>query len=488
MSIMTAEALDRIIVAINLGTSHISGIMATKQGGQISILESHQVPSNGVIQHGCIHNVMETYQIVEQIIDVFSRSLPEGDLISGVYVGVDCQSMHSRRFSSQIKLEGEEGEIITEEHLTRLKQQALEARYAGMEVLRISDPRYYLDGSRESRPVGVRCRHLEAVYQLILVRRNVVQNIHAVFNKFDNLKIHGILASPLAEAAVTLTHEEGMLGCAYVNIGAGTTSVSIYERSQLSALYVIPLGGGNVTRDLCDLKIVEEVAERIKIDHGSMNLDVDRDAIVNIPHSDKVLRLIDINRYISARMMEIMGSVINVIKKANPSEHEPSMMILSGGASCTRGFITSAEGARLGGVRRDVLSDSVPASLRNLQTEIGLVYQATEGCISRPAPKVKELETLFDEQQPEPTTAENPEDEAEDLHEYLEHDNTLSGIPTVLDQEDEDQEDYEDEEDEQVATKRQDSEGRRGIGGIFNKIMAKVQKTFDNINGNGEND
>ncbi len=488
MSIMTAEVLDKIIVAINLGSSHISGIMATKQGGQISILESHQIPSHGVIQHGCIHNVMETYQIIEEIIDVFSRSLPEGDIISGVYVGLDCQSMHSRRFSTSIRLEGDEGDIITEEHLARLKQQAQEARYAGMEVLRISDPRYYLDGSREGRPVGVRCKHLEAVYQLIVVRKNVVQNIQAVFSKFDNLKVHGILASPLAEAAVTLTHEEGMLGCAYVNIGAGTTSVSIYEGRQLAALYVIPLGGHNVTRDLCDLKIVEEVAERLKIEQGSMNLDVDRDAVVVVPHSDRTLRLIDINRYISARMMKIMGSVTNIIKKANPSEHEPSTMILSGGASYTRDFITSAEGARLGGVRRDVLSDSVPANFRRLQTEIGLVYQASEGCVSRPTPEVKELVRLFDEPQPEPNTTATSEEDDDESYEYPGYDDTLGGIPTVLDGEGEGSDDEDDDEAEHSASKRQASQGRKGLGGMFNNFMARVQKTFDSLNGNDEND
>lgn len=482
---MTAEAIDKIIVVINLGTSYISGIMATKQSEQISILESHRIPSNGVIQHGCIHNVMETYQIVEQIIDVFSRCLPEGDIISGVYVGLDCQSMHSRRFSTQIRLEGEEGEIITDEHLARLKQQAIEARYAGMEVLRISDPRYYLDGSRESRPVGVRGKHLEAVYQLILVRRNVVQNIHAVFSKFDNLKVHGILVSPLAEAAVTLTHEEGMLGCAYVNIGAGTTSISIYEGRQLAALHVIPLGGDNVTRDLCDLKIVKEIAERIKIDHGSMNLDVDRDAVVPIPNTDKTLRLIDINRYISARMMEIMGSVINIIKKANPSEHEPSNMILSGGASYTRDFISYAEGARLGGVRRDVLSDSVPASFRSLQTEIGLVYQATEGCVSRPTPEVRELDKLFEEPQTAPPISNTPDDEDE-RYEFAHYDDTLGGIPTTLET---DLEDHGEEDlDDRVEPQQQRSEERRGISNLFNKVMSKMHKTFDKLNGNDEND
>ena len=80
----------------------------------------------------------------------------------------------------------------------------------------------------------------------------------------------GILPTPIAEAAATMTIEEMALGCAYVNIGGGTTSIAIYQERFPVALYVLPLGGNNVTRDLTQLSVplLEADAEKLKIERA----------------------------------------------------------------------------------------------------------------------------------------------------------------------------------------------------------------------------
>ncbi len=63
--------------------------------------------------------------------------------------------------------------------------------------------------------------------------------------------------APLAMADSVLTDSEKRAGCMLVDLGADTTTVSVYYKGILRHLSVIPLGGGNVTKDLTCLQIEE---------------------------------------------------------------------------------------------------------------------------------------------------------------------------------------------------------------------------------------
>ena len=66
----------------------------------------------------------------------------------------------------------------------------------------------------------MRCRRLEAQYLLIVARQNIIIT-SARHRRRLGLRLLGILPTPIAEAAATMTIEEMALGCAYVNIGGG---------------------------------------------------------------------------------------------------------------------------------------------------------------------------------------------------------------------------------------------------------------------------
>jgi cell division protein FtsA len=61
-----------------------------------------------------------------------------------------------------------------------------------------------------------------------------------------------------------LTDSEKRSGCVLVDFGADTTTVSVYKNNILRHLAVIPLGGNNITRDICSQQIEEEDAEALK--------------------------------------------------------------------------------------------------------------------------------------------------------------------------------------------------------------------------------
>ncbi|MDO4692743.1 MAG: cell division FtsA domain-containing protein [Porphyromonadaceae bacterium] len=397
---------EKTYVTINLGSSYITGIAAYKlSGGRISPIAISRKPSNRSILHGAIHNVDEAARIIGQILDDLGQKLPEREIIKSVYVGLECRSMQSRVYHTSLSL-SEEGEIITLDHLQTLADQARDARYPGMEILRISDPRYYVDGKQEGSPQGVRCSRLEANFQIIIARRSIVANIHETFENKLGLKIHEILIAPQAEAVITLRPEETMLGCAYINIGGGCTSVSIYENRLLSALHILPFGGINVTKDLTHLHLIEADAERLKVEYGSMDLSIAKDEVIKAISTsgspDKQLNRYELNRYVSARMTEIMSNVMHIIQLSGYEEQIKSGLVISGGATNIDHFFHFDDKLpiRQGRARRELISEAVAdADLKLYQTELGLIYQAKEDCVDQ---EYNSLENLFDESEEKP--------------------------------------------------------------------------------------
>ena len=443
--------MEKIFAVIALGSSYIRGMVASKlPNGRVNPIAYCQRNSKGCIIHGYIHNITDAAAIIGSIVDELNGKL-SGQVIDRVYVGLDCQSMRSNLFKTK-KDYGTEGIILEAEHIESLREEALKKSYSRQSVLKIASPCYYVDGKRENNPKGVRCHLLEATYQLITVREEVERNLYEVFENKLGLTVEEILINPLAEAQVSLTREEMSIGCAYINIGGGTTSISLYRDKLLKALHILPLGGQNVTKDLTNLKLLEQDAEAVKIGYGSVNLEVDKEERITAASAngtgDRVLHKYDVNRYIQARMEEITENIKALIQEIDP-ELMIAYLIFSGGATYLSGYIESLNldvNGRQAKVRPDILSESAEDELlKNYQTALGLVVMATNNCVKS---DVQDLDVVFN------PTVEEPQEEIQEEESSAEEgaqleDEEERGDRTFIDEGEESEEEYDDEESEE---------------------------------------
>ena len=443
--------MEKIFAVIALGSSYIRGMIASKlPNGRVNPIAYCQRNSKGCIIHGYIHNITDAAAIIGSIVDELNGKL-SGQVIDRVYVGLDCQSMRSNLFKTK-KDYGTEGIILEAEHIESLREEALKKSYSRQSVLKIASPCYYVDGKRENNPKGVRCHLLEATYQLITVREEVERNLYEVFENKLGLTVEEVLINPLAEAQVSLTREEMSIGCAYINIGGGTTSISLYRDKLLKALHILPLGGQNVTKDLTNLKLLEQDAEAVKIGYGSVNLEVDKEERITAASAngtgDRVLHKYDVNRYIQARMEEITENIKALIQEIDP-ELMIAYLIFSGGATYLSGYIESLNldvNGRQAKVRPDILSESAEDELlKNYQTALGLVVMATNNCVKS---DVQDLDVVFN------PTVEEPQEEIQEEESSAEEgaqleDEEERGDRTFIDEGEESEEEYDDEESEE---------------------------------------
>lgn len=443
--------MEKMFAVIALGSSYIRGMVASKlPNGRVNPIAYCQRNSKGCIIHGYIHNITDAAAIIGSIVDELNSKL-QGLVIDRVYVGLDCQSMRSNLFKTK-KDYGTEGIILEAEHIDSLREEALKKSYSRQSVLKIASPCYYVDGKRENNPKGVRCHLLEATYQLITVREEVERNLYEVFENKLGLTVEEVLINPLAEAQVSLTREEMSIGCAYINIGGGTTSISLYRDKLLKALHILPLGGQNVTKDLTNLKLLEQDAEAVKIGYGSVNLEVDKEERITAASAngtgDRILHKYDVNRYIQARMEEITENIKALIQEIDP-ELMIAYLIFSGGATYLSGYIESLNldvNGRQAKVRPDILSESAEEELlKNYQTALGLVVMATNNCVKS---DVQDLDVVFN------PTVEEPQEEIQEEESSTEEcaqleDEEERGDRTFIDEGEESEEEYDDEESEE---------------------------------------
>ena len=473
-----------IYAVINIGSSSLAGLLATKSPeGRVEPISAYRIPSGGCVRQGSIHNIEEAAQRISSLIDALSKDLPEEATITGVYVGLECRSMRSEHYDAFIDL-GPEGSVVTPEHLLTLKDQVNDASYPGMTILSVTEPRYLCDGKREPNPRGVRCHRLEAQYLLLVARQNIIINVRETIEDRLGLRLLGILPTPIAEATATMTLEEMALGCAYVNIGGGTTSITIYKERFPLALFVLPLGGNNITRDLTQLSIplLDADAERMKVEHGSMNLSVSRTQEIVATSVDgsstKRFSQIEVNRYINARILEILSNVVSIIHEAGCSESIPKGFVFAGGVTKTDYFYETLRKLspeyRKASLRRDIYEEgSNTALLEHYITEIALAYQATEPSVTY---TLRSLDSLLQE---EPTPA--PVEPATSVSEPLAEEEaktytyTTIGEAQVTPIEEDDEDDF-DEEEYEEPTHEERSKHKRSWS--FDSVMKGINSLF----------
>jgi len=143
--------------------------------------------------------------------------------------------------------------------------------------------------------------------------------------------------APMVQAESVLTEDDRQQGCALVDYGADTTTVSVFKNGLLRYLRVIPLGSDLITRDLATLlKIETDQAEQLKCTYGLCNMIGNQDSDETITINERKVSLKEIGDIIEARNEEIIRNVCAQIKASEYSEVLYAGIVLTGGGSQLR--------------------------------------------------------------------------------------------------------------------------------------------------------
>ena len=318
------------IVAIELGSSKMTGIAGQKNlDGSITVLAVVTEDSTSCIRKGVVYNIDKTGQCLTNIINRLKTILKQE--IVHVYVGVGGQSIRSVKNVIVKELPNET--VVTQDMINALMDGNRNMSYTDQEILDAATQEYKIDNQYQLDPVGIQCSRLEGNFLNILWRKTFYRNLNKCFDN-AGIAIAEMYLAPLAMADSVLTEAEKRSGCALVDIGADTTTVSVYHKNILRHLAVIPLGSNNITKDIASLQMEERDAEKMKLKYAKAftdNNDIDSTLTYPIDQDRQVesRKFIDI---VEGRLEEIIENAWFQV----PSEYADKLLggiILTGGGS-----------------------------------------------------------------------------------------------------------------------------------------------------------
>ena len=384
------------VVSIDIGTSKMVGLMGRKnEQGVITILASESIPSDNCVKYGVVYNIDETAGKIKKLINLLENK--SGRRIGKVYVSVNGKSLRAIEYTLTRDI-GFEAEV-TFNIIDRMEQQARLNKPEFLMNYSVVAPEIYLDGNHEEDYLGKTASTIEGRYRLIVGRPNIKYNLVKTITDKNQLDIAGYIVGPLATAAIVLDDADKQAGCALVDFGAGTTTLSIYKDGLLRYMVVIPFGGRTITKDIKELGFVETAAESYKIKYGKVGKDKNKDTSKN---SEVDVR--ELNKIIQLRVEEIVMNVLNQIKESGYSGLLDAGIIMVGGASQLAGLEQFVEEkaqmpVKKGSAQRLYINNVSELLLNPSYTQcLGLLLFANENCEKPEQQPVQPANTYIDNQ------------------------------------------------------------------------------------------
>ncbi len=374
------------VVAIELGSTKIKGIAGQKKpDGSIAVLAVVSEDASQCIRKGVVYNIDKTVQCITSIVQRLRQQLKSG--IKHVYIGVGGQSIYSER--NVIVRELTDGMPVTQQLIVEMMDQNRSMEYPDMEILDVEVQEYRADSLSQTEPVGIQCSRLEGNFLNILQSKRHYQKLNTCFD-IANVKLAEIYLAPFALADAVLTPVEKRSGCVLVDMGADTTTVMVYHKNIIRHIAVIPLGGNNITKDICSLQVEEADAEKLKLRYAAAytapeNIDVSLKYDLDLERKVESPRFIDI---VEARVYEIIENVLHQIPK-DFSDKILGGIVLTGGAANMKGMetafrkYTSIEKVRLAKFVTYTISSTNPeinAHDGTMNTLLGLLAKGDQNC------------------------------------------------------------------------------------------------------------
>ena len=326
-----------IITILDIGSSKITCIVIKKiYMNNFEVLGISENMSKG-IKSGMIVNLdLAQSSIIKSIKDVEKIALVT---VKNVFVSLNSSCLISERSTTDIILSTQE---VTIKDLNRMLFKVL-SRFNKQEVqiIHTFPYEYILDGNRGIiHPLSLCGDKLTGFFHIVSVPLNYIANFSKCL-EVCNLKIQGYVCSGYAAGLSCLTTEEKEFGCALIDIGGASSTISIFFNEKIIFTDGVPYGGINITRDIAKIFNLDiKIAEKLKNIHGSMIRSLSHlpSQTIGVDHEDKTNNKVlinhnNLNEVIIARMQEILILLKSKIEDNGMTELVNKIVITGGCAS-----------------------------------------------------------------------------------------------------------------------------------------------------------
>lgn len=334
---MEAKAPKELIVALDIGTTKVCAIAGYKnQYGKLEVLGYGKVTSEGVLR-GVVSNIEKTVNAIREAVEIAQRMA--GQDFKVVHVGIAGQHIKSLQHRGILVRDNDHLEISQSDIDRLINDMQRLVLPPGDKILHVLPQEYTVDNEQGILdPIGMSGIRLEANFHIITGQISASKNIDRCVDR-SGLQVANMTLEPIASAAAVLSQEEKEAGVALVDIGGGTTDITIFQEGIIRHTGVIPFGGNVITKDIKDgCNIMTQQAEKLKVRFGAaLAEEVYDNRIITIPglkgHAPKEISEKNLAMIIQARVEEIMDYVMWEISRSGFERKLIGGIVLTGGGA-----------------------------------------------------------------------------------------------------------------------------------------------------------
>ncbi len=337
-----------IIVGIDIGSANIRTVIAQifPEEEKPRIIGVGSAPSSGV-RKGVIVDIEDTINSVNDSVEKAERNA--GITIDRAVVSISGNHISSQYSKGVVAVGRADGEVIEDDIARVINAAQAISVPQNKEILHIIPRNYSLDDQKNIKdPLGMSGVRLEVDSLIIEGSTPFIKNATKCIEQ-AGIEIEELVLASLASSKATLNKRQKELGVVLVDIGAGTTSVVVFEEDEVLHTAVIPLGGGHITNDIAiGLRTSIDVAEKVKLEYGNaLSNEIGKKEMIDLAQldeneEDSVSRQ-HVAEIMEARLEEIFQMVNKELKLIGREKLLPAGAVLTGGSAKIPGVVDLAK-------------------------------------------------------------------------------------------------------------------------------------------------
>ena len=335
---------EELIVGLDIGTTKIAAIVGEVSEEGIDIIGIGTHPSRG-LRKGVVTHIDNTVASIRRAVE--EAELMAGCEISSVYAGI--AGGHIRGFNSHGIVAVKDGEVRRTDIGRVIDAAKAVAIPMDREIVHVLPQDFVVDGQDGIKePLGMSGVRLETKVHIVTAAVTSAQNIIKCCHRCG-LQVADLVLQPLASSEAVLHPDEKELGVALIDVGGGTTDISIFCDGSIVHTSVVPIGGNHLTNDIAvGLRTPYAEAEKIKQRWGcAMTSMVDPEEQIEVPsvggRPPRRLSRRILCEIIEPRVEEMFLLAHREIAKTGYEELLASGAVVTGGTTIMEGMPQMAE-------------------------------------------------------------------------------------------------------------------------------------------------
>ncbi len=328
------EGQGQLVFGLDIGTRSIVGTVGYMNGGRFHVLaqraREHETRS---MLDGQIHDIGKVGQTIrlvkEQLEEDLNRRLTE--------VCIAAAGRVLRTVTTHVEQEFDEDHEVAQEDIYSLSTLGVEQAYE--EFLRTNDSemkfycvgytpmRYYMNGYQIGNLEGHKVRTMALDMIATFLPDDVVDGLYKAV-ELAGLHVANLTLEPIAAIQVAIPEKFRMLNLALVDVGAGTSDISITKDGTITAYGMIPVAGDSLTDVLVQHCLVDfDTAERIKRQAGTQE-SVEYQDIMGLT---QVITAKEVENILSEHVQQMADMVASCIRELNGDKSVSAVFVVGGG-------------------------------------------------------------------------------------------------------------------------------------------------------------